>query len=91
VFFAFLISEGRSTELRSLIVLLSQGAIGMVNLWLTYRTTKALANKSDGNREIARDVAVTVHEVKTLTEKVKETVNGNTPQPGSIPKVPGDI
>ena len=71
-FCAFIISEGRSNELRSLLILFGQGAVSLVNIYIVYRATQSTNAKVDTVQHVA--------------EQVKEIVNGtgHTPPPGTI-------
>lgn len=82
VFFGFLINAGRTDELRSMLILLGQGAIGIVNLWVVYKSGKVIGHKADENRQATREVKTQVAAVQTVVEDVKTTVDGNTPPRG---------
>jgi hypothetical protein len=79
VFLAFLIDAGRSAELRGMLILVGQGFLGLVNIWLIYRSSLSTNRKVDSVQENVREVAHTA-------DDIKETVNGTTPPPGSLPK-----
>ena len=72
-FTAFLVNGGKTAELRSIMVLVGQAFIALVNIFIVYRSSLSTNRRVEKATEIA--------------EEVKQAVNGNTPQPGSMPPV----
>jgi hypothetical protein len=79
-FLAFLINANKTAEVRSILVLIGQGFFALVNVFIVYRSTKS----TNAKVEIATEK---VEHVAEVAEDVKQTVNGTTPQPGTIPQV----
>jgi hypothetical protein len=93
-FLAFLINADKTAEVRSILVLLGQGFFALVNAFLIYRSTRSTNTKVEHVDERAEQINTITEEVRDTAkavarevEEVKQTVNGNTPQPGTIPKV----
>lgn len=79
VFLAFLIDSGRSAELRGMLILLGQGFLGLINIWIVYRSSLSTNKRVENATE-------KIEQVQATANDVKDTVNGTTPQPGSLPK-----
>ena len=79
-FLAFLINSDKTAEVRSLLILIGQGFVTLMNIWIVYRSTQTTNQRVD-------TAVAKVDTVREIAEDVKQTVNGNTPQPGTIPKV----
>jgi hypothetical protein len=93
-FLAFLINADKTAEVRSILVLLGQGFFALVNAFLIYRSTRSTNTKVEHVNERAEQINVITEEVRDTAQRlngtiheIQETVNGNTPQPGTIPKV----
>jgi hypothetical protein len=78
-FIAFLVNAGRSEELQRLLLLVGQGFIGLVQIWIVYRSSLSTNKKVDSATD-------KLERVNGKVVELQETVNGNTPQPGSLPK-----
>ena len=79
-FMAFLINAGRTPEMRSMLLLLGQAFAALVNLWLIHKAASNTDKRVEQNTQITE-------QVRAVANEVKETLNGNTPPPGSIPPV----
>jgi hypothetical protein len=81
---AFLISGGHSADLQRMLVLVGQGFLALVQIFIVYRSSLST------NKRVEQAVEK-VEDVKAIAKDVQQTVNGNTPQPGEIPKISGDV
>jgi hypothetical protein len=77
-FMAFLINAGHTPEMRSMLLLIGQAFAALVNLWLIHHAASQTDKRVEHNTQITE-------QVKEMANEVKETLNGNTPPPGSIP------
>jgi hypothetical protein len=90
-FMAFLINAGRSEELQRMLLLVGQGFATLVNILIVYRSSLSTNKKVDTVNRRAEEINAVTEEIRENGNHITEILNGNTPQPGSIPSVnPGE-
>jgi hypothetical protein len=93
-FLAFLINADKTAEVRSILVLIGQGFFALVNAFIVYRSTRStntkvehVSERAERINEITEEVRETAKKLDGTVHEIQETVNGNTPPPGTVPKV----